>query len=197
MSGTIKALCRDSPTLCLSLSPPLLESAAEGRAPNEICQAEQLDNVKASLAGALKAALETTTIGAVKLDTAYYEQFGPCGMQLLADIIDSLPPHVASIIDGRRGDISNTAAAYSRAFFDYYRADAVTISSYMGRDAIVPFLNHSNAACVFVECRPAGGVGLAGLKGLTATSPALYEHVASICEEVTAAKRVLKLKPPE
>lgn len=40
----------------------------------------------------------------------------------MADVLDSLPSSVAVIIDGKRGDISNTAAAYARAFFDYYKA---------------------------------------------------------------------------
>ncbi|KAL8273744.1 hypothetical protein Esti_002344 [Eimeria stiedai] len=189
MNGGLQALSPVRPTLCLSLSPPLLKSAEACLAHSGIYQAEQLYNVKSALAGALEAALETTTVGAIKFDTAYYEQFGPCGMQALADTIDSMPSHVAAIIDGRRGDISSTAAAYARAFFDYYRADAITISSYMGRDAICPFISHSDAACVFVDCRPAGCVGIARLKGFEATSRALYEHVASLCQEVAAAKQ--------
>ncbi|KAL8428664.1 hypothetical protein ACSSS7_007091 [Eimeria intestinalis] len=197
MCGTFQALSPRKPTLCVSLGPPLLQSAEERFATGGTCQAEELCSVKSAVVGALEATLETTTIGVVKLDTAYYEQFGPWGMQALADTIDCLPSRMATIIDGRRGDISNTAAAYSRALFEYYRADAITISPYMGRDAICPFLDHSDAACVFVECRPAGCVGLASLKGPSGTSPSLYEHVASLCEEVTAAKRVIKLKPPE
>lgn len=46
---------------------------------------------------------------------------GGTDFQLLASIADLVPSDVAVIIDGRRGDISNTAAAYARAFFDYYR----------------------------------------------------------------------------
>ncbi|KAL8433343.1 hypothetical protein Efla_001897 [Eimeria flavescens] len=182
----------DKPVLCLSLSPPLYKadgalSESEGHRTDHF-----RSSVKPALLQALEGTLDCTSIGAVRLSTAYYEQFGPCGMQALADIIDSLPPHVVAIVDGTRGDISNTAAAYARGFFDYFKAGAVTVSSYMGRDAICPFLSHSDAACVFVECRPAGANGLASLKGLnsnTGASLTLYEHVASLCQEVAAAQK--------
>lgn len=76
------------------------------------------------------------------------------------------------------------------------QADAVTVSPYMGRDAICPFLNHSDTACVFVECRPAGAKGLSGLRGHAfnkSTSLALYEHVASLCQQTAAATSAYRI----
>lgn len=43
-------------------------------------------------------------------------------------VVGLLPPEMAVIIDGRRGDISNTAAAYARACFDYYQASASRVA---------------------------------------------------------------------
>lgn len=80
------------------------------------------------------------------------------------------------------------------------QADAVTVNVYMGRDAICPFLSHSDAACVFAECRPAGAMGLAGLKGIVPgrdeSSLALYEHVARLCQELSAAQSQPVMQEP-
>jgi orotidine-5'-phosphate decarboxylase len=44
------------------------------------------------------------------------------------------------IADAKRGDIGNTSELYARYFFDYLRADAVTVAPYMGSDSVRPFL---------------------------------------------------------
>ena len=45
------------------------------------------------------------------------------------------------ILDAKRGDIGSTAAQYAIEAFERYGADAVTLSPYMGRDSIEPFLH--------------------------------------------------------
>jgi orotidine-5'-phosphate decarboxylase len=47
------------------------------------------------------------------------------------------------IADAKRGDIGNTARKYAEAFFDTLDVDAVTLSPYMGRDSITPFVGRS------------------------------------------------------
>ena len=49
-------------------------------------------------------------------------------------------PEIMVIADAKRGDIGNTAGRYAKAFFENMPCDAVTLSPYMGRDAIAPFL---------------------------------------------------------
>ena len=44
------------------------------------------------------------------------------------------------IADAKRGDIGNTARKYAEAFFDKLDVDAITLSPYMGRDSISPFV---------------------------------------------------------
>jgi len=44
------------------------------------------------------------------------------------------------ILDGKRGDIGNTAAAYGRALFDVWGADAITVNPLMGRDSVEPLM---------------------------------------------------------
>jgi len=80
----------------------------------------------------------------VKLQSAFFEQFGPTGMAALRDImIDAKRRGLYVILDAKRGDISSTMAAYGRAAFDQYQADALTILPWMGTDslkALIPWM---------------------------------------------------------
>ena len=53
--------------------------------------------------------------------------------RLIAHIHDTAPG-VPVILDAKRGDIGATAEQYAREVFDRYRADAVTLSPFMGYD---------------------------------------------------------------
>lgn len=80
----------------------------------------------------------------IKLQSAFFEQFGPPGMIALRDIsIDAKRRGLYVILDAKRGDISSTMRAYGQAAFDYYQADALTILPWMGTDsleALMPWL---------------------------------------------------------
>jgi orotidine-5'-phosphate decarboxylase len=78
---------------------------------------------------------------AVKPNYAFYAQYGIAGIEGLLKII-SLYKHEGFpvILDVKRGDIDKTAAAYAREAFEFYQADAVTLSPYMGFDSIQPFI---------------------------------------------------------
>ncbi len=78
---------------------------------------------------------------AVKPNYAFYAQYGIEGIEGLLKIIN-LYKHEGFpvILDVKRGDIDKTAAAYAREAFDFYQADAVTLSPYMGFDSIQPFI---------------------------------------------------------
>jgi orotidine-5'-phosphate decarboxylase len=64
---------------------------------------------------------------------------------------DRYPDHLW-ILDAKRGDIGSTAEHYAKEAFDRYRADAVTVSPYMGTDSLAPYLNYENRG-IFVLCR--------------------------------------------
>jgi orotidine-5'-phosphate decarboxylase len=49
-------------------------------------------------------------------------------------------PRALVILDAKRGDIGSTAERYAREAFERYRADAVTLSPYMGFDSLEPYL---------------------------------------------------------
>jgi orotidine-5'-phosphate decarboxylase len=89
---------------------------------------------------------------AYKPNLAFYEALGIRGLQALKKTVDYVPRGIPVIGDAKRGDIGNTAAAYARALFGYYKFDAVTLNPYLGFDAIEPFLDYKDKG-VFVLCR--------------------------------------------
>ena len=89
---------------------------------------------------------------AFKPNSGFFEAQGTDGMQRLADLIAAVPAGVPVILDAKRGDIGSTAEAYARAAFDVLGADAVTLSPYLGGDALAPFLERRDRGC-FILCR--------------------------------------------
>ncbi len=81
-----------------------------------------------------------------KPNSAFYEQYGPAGMAALQETMAAVPAGIPVILDVKRGDIGNTATAYARAAFEVLKADAVTLSPYLGRDSVRPFLSYPGKA---------------------------------------------------
>lgn len=80
---------------------------------------------------------------AYKINSAFYEMLGPDGMEVLLKtrkLIGDIP----TIYDAKRGDIASTARAYAKAAFEFFDFDAITLSPYMGSDAIEPFLKYKD-----------------------------------------------------
>lgn len=77
---------------------------------------------------------------AYKINTAFFEAQGSLGWDLMAEIFDYIPNDCLKIADAKRGDIGNTSSQYATAFFNNLKADAITLSPYMGFDSIDPFL---------------------------------------------------------
>ncbi|MBN2346340.1 MAG: orotidine-5'-phosphate decarboxylase [Candidatus Aminicenantes bacterium] len=84
---------------------------------------------------------------AFKPNAAFFEQFGAPGWDALKRVIDGIRErsrHLGSmipvILDAKRGDIASTAEAYARSAFQELGAHAVTLSPYLGRDSVEPFL---------------------------------------------------------
>ncbi|MFO7617552.1 MAG: orotidine-5'-phosphate decarboxylase [Bacteroidales bacterium] len=116
---------------------------------------------------------------AYKPNLAFYEAQGPEGMRQLektVDYIRSRDPKVFIIADAKRGDIGNTAELYARAFFIHYDFDAVTLSPYMGRDSIIPFLQFEGKWAILLALTSNPGAGDFQLRTL-ATGERLFERV--------------------
>jgi uridine monophosphate synthetase len=87
-----------------------------------------------------------------KPNSAFYEQFGPPGLNALRRTCRAVPDPVPVLLDVKRGDIGSTAVAYARSAFEVFGADAVTLSPYLGRDSVAPFLAYPGKAA-FVLCQ--------------------------------------------
>ena len=82
---------------------------------------------------------------AYKPNLAFYEARGVEGwtdLKKSVEYIRSVDPDIFLIADAKRGDIGNTGAMYAKAFFEEMDFDAITISPYMGRDTVTPFLGY-------------------------------------------------------
>lgn len=77
---------------------------------------------------------------AVKPNIAFYEQYGIDGYRALKKIVERCRKYdLPVILDCKRGDIGDTSKAYANAVFNDLKADAVTLSPYLGEDSLSPF----------------------------------------------------------
>jgi orotidine-5'-phosphate decarboxylase len=113
---------------------------------------------------------------AVKINVAFFEAFGSAGWAALertrADVPDDLP----CILDAKRGDIETSAERYAAALFGHLDADGVTVSPYLGEDAVEPFLA-SGDRIVYLLARtsnPSAG----RFQSLVADGEPIHLHVA-------------------
>jgi len=88
---------------------------------------------------------------AYKPNIAFFEALGRDSWHVLKDVLDAVPDSVPVILDAKRGDIGNTAERYAVAYYDRLGVDAVTVSPYMGWDAVKPFATWPGKAA-FVLC---------------------------------------------
>ena len=89
---------------------------------------------------------------AVKPNLAFFEAFGSAGIAALERLRATIPPDIPVIADAKRGDIGSTAARQAVALFDVLGADAVTVSPYLGEEAIRPLLEREDRFA-YVLCR--------------------------------------------
>jgi orotidine 5'-phosphate decarboxylase subfamily 2 len=79
---------------------------------------------------------------AIKLNLAFFEAWGSAGWAVLERIRREVPAEVLVVLDAKRGDIGTSAERYAEALLGRLAADAVTLSPYLGEDAVEPFLAH-------------------------------------------------------
>ena len=93
--------------------------------------------------------------------------------------IQVVAPHVPVILDAKRGDIGSTAEQYAREAFERYRADAVTLSPFLGLDSIEPYMKwHGKGLILLCRTSNAGGSDLQAQR--LESGALLYEHIARL-----------------
>jgi len=105
-------------------------------------------------------------VPAVKLNSAFFEVCGGPGIAAYMRVIACAHRHGLLVIgDVKRGDIGSTAEMYAAAHLDTGGfldvdpsciADAVTVSAYLGRQAVEPFIRAAaaNGRGIYVLLRP-------------------------------------------
>ncbi|MBI5228435.1 orotidine-5'-phosphate decarboxylase [Candidatus Micrarchaeota archaeon] len=95
--------------------------------------------------------LDENAISALKPNYAFFAQYGFDGLFVLEDLFQDYSKKIPIILDGKRGDIGKTSEAYAKEIYDFWGADATTISPYMGTDSVTPFLREGKLA--YVLCK--------------------------------------------
>ena len=93
--------------------------------------------------------------------------------------IHKVAPAVPVILDAKRGDVGATAEQYAREVFERYRADAVTLSPFMGFDAIEPYLRYEGKGAILL-CRTSNPGSADVQAHRLANGDTVYEHVARL-----------------
>jgi orotidine-5'-phosphate decarboxylase len=89
-------------------------------------------------------------VPAVKPQAAFFEQLGPLGCQVLANVVDHATDQgLIVVMDAKRGDIGSTAEAYAAAYLgpkpeSAWGCDCLTVNAYMGNDTLQPFVKAAN-----------------------------------------------------
>ena len=135
-------------------------------------------------------------VPAVKPQSAYYENLGWQGMEMLERTIAyAKSKELFVIADIKRGYIGSTASAYAEGWlygteiegevFPAFDADCVTLNGYMGSDSINPFLEAAKAQdkCVFVLVKtsnPSSGE----LQDLIAGDRQIYQAMGDLNQRI-------------
>lgn len=120
-----------------------------------------------------------TCAAAYKPNMAFYEARGTQGLtelELTMKYLRSEHPDVFMICDAKRGDIGNTNRGYAVSIFDVMGFDAVTLHPYLGKEALAPFLDRRDKACI-VLCRTSNP-GAGEFQDLESDGRPLWETVA-------------------
>jgi orotidine-5'-phosphate decarboxylase len=137
-------------------------------------------------------------VPAVKLQSAFYEQYGLSGMWAFERSIKyAKDAGLIVIVDAKRNDIGSTAQAYANAFLGeaeilgekspMFNADALTVSPYMGRDSLLPFVDackkYGKGIFILVKTSNPGSGDFQDVIAKETNEP-LYNSVARMVDEL-------------
>lgn len=134
-------------------------------------------------------------VPAVKVQVAFYEAFGPSGMEVFAETLSEARQRgLIAIADVKRGDVELTAQAYASAYLASslpgvklspgFAADAITVNPYLGGDGVLPFVSaaklHGKGLFVLVKTsNPTSGE----IQNLLVDGAPLYERMAGLVRQ--------------
>jgi orotidine-5'-phosphate decarboxylase len=129
-------------------------------------------------------------VPAVKPQLAFFEQYGVAGIRAFENTVRAAKQRGLLVIaDGKRNDISSTAEAYANAYLgpDAFDCDALTVTPYLGRDSLAPFVEackkHSKGLFVVLKTSNPGSKDFQDQR-LETTGRPLYESIANALNEL-------------
>ena len=132
--------------VCFGMDPVLELMPVEGT-PEERIRRFYLDILAEFVRRGVKPAI-------VKPNSAYYECVSVQALLVLQELIREYSREgILVVLDAKRGDIGKSSAAYAKAAFNVYQADAVTVSPWMGSDSVEPFLKETEGRGSYVLLR--------------------------------------------
>ena len=137
-------------------------------------------------------------VALVKPQSAFFEAHGAAGVAVLEEVLAALREvGTLSLLDVKRGDIGSTMAGYARAYVSDaspLRADALTVSPYLGFESLRPVLDRAaeTGRGVFVltlTSNPEGAAVQHATGGGAGARSVAAEMVAGVGEENAGARR--------
>jgi len=135
-------------------------------------------------------------VPAVKLQIAFYEQYGLPGMQAFAETIRlARAAGLVVLVDAKRNDIGSTAQAYADAFLGgpslfghripAFDVDAITVSAFLGADSVEPFIEacaeRGRGIFILVKTSNPGSADIQDQR--TGPGETISTHLASLVDE--------------
>jgi orotidine-5'-phosphate decarboxylase len=131
----------------------------------------------------------------VKVQVAFYEAFGPAGMEVFAETLrEARQRGLLVIADVKRGDIELTAQAYASAYLASslpgvslppgFEADAITVNPYVGGDGMLPFVAaaKSQSKGLFILLKTSNPTS-GDVQNLLVDGQPLYERIAALIQQ--------------
>jgi orotidine-5'-phosphate decarboxylase len=131
----------------------------------------------------------------VKVQVAFYEAFGPAGMEVFADTLrEARLRGLIVIADVKRGDIELTAQAYASAYLasrlpgvtlaPAFEVDAITVNPYVGGDGVLPFVTAATSCGkgVFILLKTSNPTS-GEVQNLVVDGQPLYERMAALVQQ--------------
>lgn len=110
---------------------------------------------------------------AYKPNAAFYKE---AQLQKTVSYIKDTHPDIPIILDAKRGDIESTNEAYVKAIFDVLGVDALTVTPYLGKESLQPFLDRADKG-IFVLVKTSNP-GAGEFQDLKVDGKPLYQVVA-------------------
>jgi orotidine-5'-phosphate decarboxylase len=121
---------------------------------------------------------------AVKPQLAFFEALGAEGFRSFEQVcVYAREAGLLVLADGKRGDIGSTARAYAAAYLEG-RADALTVSPYLGRESLEPYLSacrHHGAGIFCLVKTSNAGADVQDV--VLSDGTTLWQHVARLVAE--------------